>query len=153
LISINGLAKPIAKFPFKLNDSGSLRGQPAVLTTAAAEVAADYWSRIGIRYEILGFTTLTWRGGRSREKWMNSGHPRNPGRLCDLLHIIYRTADDEYEGPPPSVRNLLREALIKENVDGEALAWAAARLRDRHEARKILVVVSDGGPSTTPRFW
>ncbi len=129
-----------------VDHSGSLRGQPAVLTTAVAEVAADYWSRIGVRYEILGFTTLTWRGGRSREKWMNSGHPRNPGRLCDLLHIIYRTADAEYEGPPPSVRSLLREALLKENVDGEALAWAAARLRDRPETRKILIVVSDGGP-------
>src|SRR5579871_2335539 len=129
-----------------LDHSGSLRGQRAILATAIAEIVADYWSRIGIRYEILGFTTRTWKGGRSREKWIDSGRPPNPGRLCDLLHIVYRTADDQYKGPPPSVRNLLREELIKENVDGEAVAWAAGRLRDRHEPRKILIVVSDGAP-------
>jgi len=129
-----------------VDHSGSLRvGQRAILATAIAEIVADYWSRIGIRYEILGFTTSSWKGGRSREKWINSGRPPNPGRLCDLLHIVYRTADDQYAGPPPSVRNLIREALTKENIDGEAVAWAAGRLRDRREARKILVVVSDGG--------
>jgi len=79
-----------------LDHSGSLRGQRAILATAIAEIAADYWSRIGIRYEILGFTTLSWKGGRSRERWMNSGRPPNPGRLCDLLHIVYRSADDQY---------------------------------------------------------
>lgn len=129
-----------------LDHSGSLRGQRAILAIAIAEIVADYWSRLGISYEILGFTTLSWKGGRSREKWINSGRPPNPGRLCDLLHIVYRTADDQYTGPPPSVRNLIREELTKENVDGEAVAWAAGRLRDRHEARKILIVVSDGAP-------
>jgi len=129
-----------------VDHSGSLRGERAVLATAIAEIVADYWSRIGIRYEILGFTTCSWKGGRSREKWINAGRPPNPGRLCDLLHIIYRTADDKYTGAPPSVRNLIREELIKENVDGEAVTWAAGRLRDRREARKILIVVSDGAP-------
>src|SRR5215467_4481858 len=129
-----------------LDHSGSLRGQPAILATAIAEIVADYWSRIGIRYEILGFTTLSWKGGRSRKKWIESGRPPNPGRLCDLLHIVYRTADDQYTGAPRSIRNLMREELTKENVDGEAVAWAAGRLRNRHEARKILIVVSDGGP-------
>ena len=129
-----------------LDHSGSLRGQPAILATAIAEIVADYWSRIGIRYEILGFTTSSWKGGRSREKWIASGRPSNPGRLCDLLQIVYRTADDQYPGAPRSIRNLMREELTKENVDGEAIAWAAGRLRNRHEARKILVVVSDGGP-------
>src|SRR5215467_277450 len=129
-----------------LDHSGSLRGQPAVLATAIAEIVADYWSRIGIRYEILGFTTLSWKGGRSRKKWIESGRPPNPGRLCDLLHIVYRTADDQYSGAPRSIRNLMREELTKENVDGEAVAWAAGRLRNRHQARKILIVVSDGGP-------
>ncbi len=121
-----------------LDHSGSMRGQCAILATAIAETVADYWSRIGIRYEILGFTTLSWKGGRSREKWINSGRLPNPGRLCDLLHIVYRSADDQYAGPPRSVRNLIREELTKENVDGEAVAWAAGRLRNRREARKIL---------------
>ena len=129
-----------------LDHSGSLRGQPAIVATAIAEIVADYWSRIGIRYEILGFTTLSWKGGRSRKKWIESGRPPNPGRLCDLLHIVYRTADDQYTGAPRSIRNLMREELTKENVDSEAVAWAAGRLRNRHEARKILIVVSDGGP-------
>ena len=129
-----------------LDHSGSLRGQPAILATGIAEIVADYWSRIGIRYEILGFTTSSWKGGRSREKWIESGRPPNPGRLCDLLHIVYRTADDQYSGAPRSIRNLMREELTRENVDGEAIAWAAGRLRNRHEARKILIVVSDGGP-------
>jgi uncharacterized protein YwqG len=130
-----------------LDHSGSLRrGQRAILATAVAEIVADYWSRIGIPYEILGFTTSSWKGGRSREKWIKSGQPRNPGRLCDLLHIVYRSADDQTSGPPRSVRNLMRDDLLKENVDGEAVAWAASRLRNRHESRKILVVVSDGAP-------
>ena len=129
-----------------LDHSGSLRGQPAVLATAIAEIVADYWSRIGIRYEILGFTTSSWQGGRSRKKWIEAGRPPTPGRLCDLRHIVYRTADDQYAGAPRSVRNLMRVELTKENVDGEAVAWAAGRLRNRHEARKILVVVSDGAP-------
>jgi cobaltochelatase CobT len=130
-----------------VDHSGSLRvRQRAILATAVAEIVSDYWSRVGIRYEILGFTTLSWKGDRSREKWINSGRPPNPGRLCDLLHIVYRSADDQYTGPPRSIRNLIREELTKENVDGEAVAWAAGRLRNRHEARKILIVVSDGAP-------
>src|SRR5215831_15061885 len=129
-----------------LDHSGSLRGQPAILATAIAEIVADYWSRIGIRYEILGFTTSSWQGGRSRKKWIEAGRPPTPGRLCDLRHIVYRTADDQYAGAPRSIRNLMRVELTKENVDGEAVAWAAGRLRNRHEARKILIVVSDGAP-------
>jgi len=129
-----------------LDHSGSLRGQPAILATATAEIVADYWSRIGIRYEILGFTTSSWQGGLSRRKWIDSGRPPLPGRLCDLRHIVYRTADDQYAGAPRSIRNLMRVELTKENVDGEAVAWAAARLRNRHEARRILIVVSDGAP-------
>jgi Zn-dependent protease len=129
-----------------LDHSGSLKGKPAVLATAVAETIADHWSSIGIRYEILGFTTVSWKGGQSRERWIAAGKPENPGRLCDRLHIIYRTADDGTAGPPASVRNLARDDLLKENVDGEAVGWAAGRLRDRSETRKILVVVSDGIP-------
>ena len=135
-----------------LDHSGSLRGQRAMVATAVAETIADYWSRIGIRYEILGFTTVSWRGGRSREKWVRSGRPAHPGRLCDLLHIVYRSAHDRYAGAPRSVRNLANDKLLKENVDGEAVAWAAGRLRNRHEARKILVVVSDGAPVDDSTF-
>jgi len=129
-----------------IDHSGSLRGLPAVLATAVAEVIAGYWSRIGIKYEILGFTTVSWRGGRSREKWLAAGAPPDPGRLCDVRYLVYRAADDRGDGAPPSIRNLLREGLLKENIDGEAVAWAAGRLRDRPEGRKILVVVSDGAP-------
>ena len=129
-----------------LDHSGSLRGQLAMVATAIAQTIADYWSRIGIRYEILGFTTVSWKGGRSREKWIRLGRPAHPGRLCDLLHIVYRSADDRYSGAPPSIRNLANDKSLKENVDGEAVAWAAGRLRNRREARKILVVVSDGAP-------
>jgi cobaltochelatase CobT len=129
-----------------LDHSGSLRGQRAMLAVVTAETIADYWDRIGIKYEILGFTTASWKGGRSREKWMKSGRPPNPGRLCDLLHIVHRSANDTYRGAPRSVRNLLSDKLLKENVDGEAVAWAVARLRDRREARKIMIVVSDGAP-------
>src|SRR5215510_140522 len=129
-----------------LDHSGSLRGPRQTLAVVIAEMIADYWDRIGIKYEILGFTTASWKGGRSREMWMRSGRPANPGRLCDLLHIVHRSANDTHRGASPSVRNLLSDNLLKENVDGEAVAWAAARLRDRGEARKIMIVVSDGAP-------
>src|SRR5215510_2677202 len=129
-----------------LDHSGSLRGQRAILAVVIAEMIADYWDRIGIKYEILGFTTASWRGGKSREMWMRSGRPPNPGRLCDLLHIVHRSANDTYRGAPRSVRTLLSHKLLKENVDGEAVLWAATRLRNCHETRKILVVVSDGAP-------
>jgi cobaltochelatase CobT len=129
-----------------LDHSGSLKGQRAILAVVIAEIIADYWDRIGIKYEILGFTTASWKGGRSREKWIESGRPANPGRLCDLLHVVHRSANDTKRGAPRSVRNMLNHNLLKENVDGEAVAWAATRLRDCHETRKILVVVSDGAP-------
>src|SRR5262249_58938681 len=119
-----------------LDHPGSLRGQPAILATAIAEIVADYWSRIGIRYEILGFTTSSWQGGLSRRKWIDSGRPPLPGRLCDLRHIVYRTADDQYAGAPRSIRNLMRVELTKENVDGEAVAWAAARSEERRVGKE-----------------
>ena len=87
-----------------------------------------------------------WRGGKSRWSWRRAGRPASPGRLCDLLHIIYRSADETIAGPPWSIRNLLRREILKENIDGEAVLWAAHRLRGRSEKRKILVVVSDGAP-------
>jgi cobaltochelatase CobT len=130
-----------------IDHSGSMKGQRAMIVTAMAEIIADYWSRLGISYEILGFTTRSWKGGLSRKKWLRAGRPANPGRLCDLLHIIYRSADDPNPGAPWSIRNLLRPELLRENIDGEALLWAARRLRQRTERRKLLVVVSDGAPA------
>jgi cobaltochelatase CobT len=129
-----------------IDHSGSMRGQRAMIVTAMTEIIAEYWSRLGISYEILGFTTRSWKGGLSRRKWLRAGRPANPGRLCDLLHIIYRSADDTYPGAPWLIRSLLRPELLKENIDGEALLWAARRLRQRTEHRKLLVVVSDGAP-------
>jgi cobaltochelatase CobT len=129
-----------------IDHSGSMKGQRAILAIAVAEVAADFWHRLGIRYEVLGFTTRSWKGGWSRHTWRWTGAPRRPGRLCDLLHIIYRSADDKSPGAPRTIRNLIRPELLKENVDGEAVQWAAQRLRNRPEKRKLLIVVSDGAP-------
>lgn len=129
-----------------LDHSGSLRGQRAIMACAAAEVISDCWSRLGIPFEILGFTTSNWHGGKSRKAWRNARKPKSPGRLCDLLHIVYRSADCPNPGCPWSIRNLLRHDLLKENVDGEALLWAAERLGARSEQQKLIVVVSDGAP-------
>jgi len=129
-----------------IDHSGSMRGQPSILAASLASIVADCWHKLGIRYEILGFTTQSWKGGRPRRLWLQAGRPANPGRLCELLHIVYRSADDTCPGAPDSIRNLMREDLLKENVDGEAVIWAAERLRKRPETRKLLVVVSDGAP-------
>ena len=129
-----------------LDHSGSLRGQRAIIATAIAQIVADLWSRIGIRYEILGFTTQSWHGGRARQSWIRAGRPSNPGRLCELLHIVYRSAGDTSPGAPWAVCNLNRPALLKENVDGEAIEWAAQRLLLEPENRKLMLVVSDGAP-------
>jgi cobaltochelatase CobT len=129
-----------------VDHSGSLRGERAMLATVLSEIVADYWEVLGIPYELLGFTTTSWKGGKSRAAWERAGRPANPGRLCDLLHVIYRSADAIYPGAPWAIRYLMRPELLKENVDGEALAWAARRLRGRPEKRKILIVLSDGAP-------
>jgi cobaltochelatase CobT len=129
-----------------VDHSGSLRGERAMLATVLSEIVADYWKLLGIPYELLGFTTSSWKGGQSRAAWEHAGRPANPGRLCDLLHVVYRSADATNPDVPWSIRYLMRLELLKENVDGEALAWAARRLRERPEARKILLVVSDGTP-------
>jgi cobaltochelatase CobT len=129
-----------------IDHSGSMRHQPSIIATTLAIIVAECCSRLGIRYEILGFTTRSWRGGRPRRHWMMAGRPAYPGRLCELLHIVYRSADDTCAGAPQSIRNMMREELLKENVDGEAVMWAAERLRRRPEKRKVLLVVSDGAP-------
>ncbi len=130
-----------------IDHSGSMRGQSILLAAATAEIACDFLSRLGYRVEILGFTTLDWKGGKSRRLWRRQGSPRYPGRLCDLLHIVYRSADTR-DAPALGyiLKNMLRRDLLKENVDGEALEWAASRLYRRPEKRKILIVLSDGAP-------
>ena len=130
-----------------VDQSGSMRGQTMLLAAGAVDIAQDFLGHLGCKVEILGFTTTSWRGGRSRRRWTWRFSSRRPGRLCDLLHVIYRNADDQRASTGGwALRSMLRPDLPKENVDGEALQWAAQRLKDRPEKRKILVVLSDGAP-------
>lgn len=130
-----------------LDQSGSMRGQPMAIAVAALVQAVRKLRAAGCRVEILGFTTASWKGGRPRKRWKWLLRPHRPGRLCEILHIIYRDADDESsEIPHAAIKSMLRPDLPKENVDGEAVAWAAGRLLARPEAAKTLVVLSDGSP-------
>jgi len=131
-----------------VDQSGSMRGQAMLMAAAAVDVARNFLAHLGCRVEVLGFTTVSWHGGRARRRWVwRWRRPRQPGRLCELLHIVYAHADDRRAGAGRSnFRAMLRPDLPKENVDGEALEWAAGRLRARPEPRKILVVLSDGAP-------
>ena len=130
-----------------IDQSGSMRGQNMLLAAMAADVARNFLVQLGVKAEVLGFTTTSWRGGKSRNAWKWAGRPRTPGRLCDLLHIIYSDADDERPGSGGwAFRPMLRPDLPKENVDGEAIEWAASRLDARQESRKLMLVVSDGAP-------
>lgn len=130
------------------DQSGSMRGQKMLFAAAAADVAREFLVTLGIRCEILGFTTLRWRGGKSRRRWKwRLRQPRQPGRLNDLLHVIYKDADDLRASiGGPELQQMLRHDLPKENIDGEAIEWAADRLLSRPEARKLLIVLSDGAP-------
>jgi cobaltochelatase CobT len=127
-----------------IDHSGSMRGQPMLFAARAALVASDLLDRIGAKHEVLGFTTARWKGGRSREKWLSDRQPPYPGRLNDLLHVIYCSAGEKLSARTCAA--MLRPDLVKENIDGEAIAWAASRLRRREEQRKYLVVLSDGAP-------
>lgn len=131
-----------------VDQSGSMRGQAMLLAAAAADVGHNFLIHLSCRVEVLGFTTASWRGGPPRRRWLwRLMYPRRPGRICELLHIIYADAEDQRAGTGNwNYRAMLRPDLPKENVDGEALEWAAARLRARPERRKILVVLSDGAP-------
>ncbi len=130
-----------------VDQSGSMRGQSMILAAAAVDVAQDFLSHLGISVQVLGFTTSSWRGGRARQRWKWRLRPRKPGRLCELLHIVYREPDDVRASAGTwSFRNMLRPDLPKENVDGEALEWAADRLRSLPHQRKLLIVISDGAP-------
>jgi cobaltochelatase CobT len=129
-----------------IDNSGSMRGRPISIAAISADILARTLERCGVKVEILGFTTRAWKGGQSREKWLQSGKPAQPGRLNDLRHIIYKKADEPMRRARKSLGLMMREGLLKENIDGEALLWAHSRLLARPEERRILMVISDGAP-------
>jgi cobaltochelatase CobT len=129
-----------------IDNSGSMRGRPITVAAMSADILARTLERCAVRVEILGFTTRAWKGGQSRERWIAAGKPANPGRLNDLRHIIYKPADAPWRRARRHLGLMLREGILKENIDGEALAWAHNRLRERSEQRRILMVISDGAP-------
>ncbi len=129
-----------------IDNSGSMRGRPISIAAISADILARTLERCGVRTEILGFTTRAWKGGQSREQWLAAGRPVNPGRLNDLRHIVYKRADEPWRHARASLGLMMREGLLKENIDGEALMWAHGRLVVRPEERKILMVISDGAP-------
>ncbi|KPP81961.1 MAG: cobaltochelatase subunit CobT [Oceanicaulis sp. HLUCCA04] len=129
-----------------IDNSGSMRGRPILVAAACADILARTLERCGVKTEILGFTTRAWKGGRSKEDWLAAGKPPNPGRLNDLRHIIYKGADAPWRRTRNNLGLMLRDGLLKENIDGEALQWAWKRLLARPEQRRILMVISDGAP-------
>lgn len=129
-----------------IDNSGSMRGRPISIAAISADILARTLERVGVKTEILGFTTRTWKGGQAREDWLNAGRPVNPGRLNDIRHIIYKAADEPYRRTRNALGLMMREGLLKENIDGEALIWAHSRLIGRPEDRRILMVISDGSP-------
>ena len=129
-----------------LDNSGSMRGRPISIAAICADVLARTLERCNVKVEILGFTTRAWKGGQAREAWLNDGRPQQPGRLNDLRHIIYKSGDTPWRRARPNLGLMMKEGLLKENIDGEALEWAHRRMIARPEARKILMVISDGAP-------
>jgi cobaltochelatase CobT len=129
-----------------LDNSGSMRGRPITVAATCADILARTLERCGVKVEILGFTTRAWKGGQSREAWLAAGKPPNPGRLNDLRHIVYKSADAPWRRARKNLGLMMREGLLKENIDGEALDWAHKRLLARAESRRILMMISDGAP-------
>ncbi len=129
-----------------IDNSGSMRGRPITVAAMCGDILARTLERCAVKTEVLGFTTRAWKGGQSRDSWVHAGKPRNPGRLNDLRHIIYKSADSPWRRARKNLGLMLREGLLKENIDGEALLWAYRRLMARPEHRRILMVISDGAP-------
>ncbi|WP_375638947.1 cobaltochelatase subunit CobT [Bartonella sp. MF74HXZ] len=129
-----------------IDNSGSMRGRPISVAASCADILAQTLERCGVKVEILGFTTKTWKGGKSREQWLTQNKLHNPGRLNDLCHIIYKSADTPWRRARRNLGLMMQEGLLKENIDGEALIWAHQRLLSRREQRRILMVISDGAP-------
>lgn len=129
-----------------IDNSGSMRGRPISIAAISADILARTLERCGVKTEILGFTTRAWKGGQSRETWLAAGRPAQPGRLNDVRHIVYKRADEPWRRARTSLGLMMREGLLKENIDGEALLWAHSRIMARPEERRILMVISDGAP-------
>ena len=129
-----------------IDNSGSMRGRPITIAAICADILSRTLERCAVKVEILGFTTKNWKGGQSRESWNKHSKPKNPGRLNDLRHIIYKSADTQWRISKNNLGLMLKEGLLKENIDGEAINWAFNRLQKRKEERKILMVISDGAP-------
>ena len=129
-----------------IDNSGSMRGRPITIAAICADILSRTLERCSVKVEILGFTTKNWKGGKSRELWNKVEKPKNPGRLNDLRHIIYKSADTHWRQAKNNLGLMLKEGLLKENIDGEAISWAFNRIKKRKEERKILMVISDGAP-------
>ena len=129
-----------------IDNSGSMRGRPITIAALCADILSRTLERCSVKVEILGFTTKNWKGGKSRELWNNNNKPKKPGRLNDLRHIIYKNADTHWRQSKKNLGLMLKEGLLKENIDGEAISWAFSRIKKRKEVRKILMVISDGAP-------
>ena len=129
-----------------IDNSGSMRGRPITIAALCADILSRTLERCSVKVEILGFTTKNWKGGKSREEWNQNKKPKNPGRLNDLRHIIYKSADTHWRQSKKNLGLMLKEGLLKENIDGEAITWAFNRIKKRKEERKILMVISDGAP-------
>ena len=129
-----------------IDNSGSMRGRPITIAAICADILSRTLERCSVKVEILGFTTKNWKGGKSREEWNKKNKPKNPGRLNDLRHIIYKSADTHWRQSKNNLGLMLKEGLLKENIDGEAISWAFNRIKKRKEERKILMVISDGAP-------
>ena len=129
-----------------IDNSGSMRGRPITIAALCADILSRTLERCSVKVEVLGFTTKNWKGGKSREAWTKNDKPKNPGRLNDLRHIIYKGADTQWRQAKNNIGLMLKEGLLKENIDGEAISWAFNRIKKRKEERKILMVISDGAP-------
>ena len=129
-----------------IDNSGSMRGRPISVAAICADILSRTLERCSVKVEVLGFTTKNWKGGKSREKWNLENKPKNPGRLNDLRHIVYKSADKPWRQSKKNLGLMLKEGLLKENIDGEALLWAFKRISARKEERKILMIISDGAP-------
>ena len=129
-----------------IDNSGSMRGRPITIAALCADILSRTLERCSVKVEILGFTTKNWKGGKSRESWNKNGKLKNPGRLNDLRHIIYKSADSQWRQSKKNLGLMLKEGILKENIDGEAIMWAYSRLKKRKEERKILMIISDGAP-------
>ena len=129
-----------------IDNSGSMRGRPITIAALCADILSRTLERCSVKVEILGFTTKNWKGGKSREAWNKNGKIKYPGRLNDLRHIVYKSADSQWRQSKKNLGLMLKEGILKENIDGEAIMWAYNRLKKRKEERKILMVISDGAP-------